>query len=129
MKRILEDEGIELLKDAGRYFLQYDAGAHMVKKKRISITADEAELCQLDVDEMYNIILQYQNDGIYGEDIVYYGTTKKEVRAGETVYSDSFVIPDRSSISEVVCGIHKVLYSDDKSVTVNDVDYCTWTID
>lgn len=32
----------------------------MVKKKRISITADEAELCQLDVDEMYNIILQYQ---------------------------------------------------------------------
>ena len=48
----------------------YDAGAHMVKKKRISITADEAELCQLDVDEMYNIILQYQNDGIYGEDIV-----------------------------------------------------------
>lgn len=24
----------------------------MVKKKRISITADEAELCQLDVDEM-----------------------------------------------------------------------------
>ena len=35
-----------------------------------AITADEAELCQLDVDEMYNIILQYQNDGIYGEDIV-----------------------------------------------------------
>ena len=53
MKWILEDGGIELLKDAGRYFLQYDAG-----------------LCQLDVDEMYNIILQYQNDGIYGEDIV-----------------------------------------------------------
>ena len=40
------------------------------KEKRISITADEAELCQLDVNEMYNIILQYQNDGIYGEDIV-----------------------------------------------------------
>ena len=38
MKRILEDEGIELLKDAGRYFLQYDAGAHMVKKKRIVIS-------------------------------------------------------------------------------------------
>ena len=26
-------EGIELLEDAGRYFLQYDAGAHMIKKK------------------------------------------------------------------------------------------------
>ena len=70
MKRILEDEGIELLKDAGRFFIQYDAGTHMVKKKRISITADEAELCELDADEMYNIILQYQNDGIYGKDIV-----------------------------------------------------------
>lgn len=42
----------------------------MVKKKRISITTDEAEICQLDVDEMYNIILQYQNDGVYGDDIV-----------------------------------------------------------
>ena len=70
MKRILEDESIELLEEAGRYFLLYDAGTHMVKKKRISITADEAELCQLDVNEMYKIILQYQNDGIYGEDIV-----------------------------------------------------------
>lgn len=70
MKRILEDEGIELSEDEGRYFLQYDAGTHMVKKKRISITTDEAEICQLDVDEMHNILLQYQNDGIYGEDIV-----------------------------------------------------------
>ena len=46
-----------------------EAGAHRVKKKRISITTDEAEICQLDVDEMYNIILQYQNDGVYGDDI------------------------------------------------------------
>lgn len=79
--------------------------------------------------ELYVYAKDIWGNCIYGEDIVYYGTTKKEVRAGETVYSDSFVIPDRSSISEVVCGIHKVLYSDDKSVTVNDVDYCTWTID
>ena len=70
MQTILMAEGIELLEDAGRFFLQYDAGAHMVKKKRISITTDEAEICQLDVDEMYNTILQYQNDGVYGDDIV-----------------------------------------------------------
>ncbi len=70
MKLILQDGGIELLEDAGRYFLQYDAGAHMVKKKRINITSDEAYICQLDVEEMYNIILQYQNDGVYGNDIV-----------------------------------------------------------
>ncbi|MDO5650024.1 MAG: hypothetical protein Q4G11_05410 [Gallicola sp.] len=70
MKLILDDEGISLLEIKGRYFLQYDAGEHMVKKKRVLVTNDEAELCQLDVEEMYNIILKYQNDGIYGEDVI-----------------------------------------------------------
>lgn len=50
-------------------YLQYDAGAYVVKKKRIEITTEEAEMCQLDVDEMYKVILQYQNDGVYGEDV------------------------------------------------------------
>lgn len=70
MKLIIEDEGIILLENNGKYYLQYDAGSHMIKKKRIEITNKEAELCQLDVEEMYNIILQYQNDGIYGKDVV-----------------------------------------------------------
>ena len=72
MKLIIEDEGISLLENKGQYYLQYDAGAHMIKKKRIEITNEEAELCQLDVEEMYNLILQYQNDGVYGEDVVEY---------------------------------------------------------
>ena len=70
MKLIIEDEGISLLENKGQYYLQYDAGALMIKKKRIEITNEEAELCQLDVEEMYNLILQYQNDGVYGEDVV-----------------------------------------------------------
>ena len=49
MKLIIEDEGISLLENKGQYYLQYDAGAHMIKKKRIEITNEEAELCQLDV--------------------------------------------------------------------------------
>lgn len=69
MKLLIEDEGISLLEDVEKYYLQYDAGAHMVKKKRIEITKEEAEICQLDFNEMYNIILQYQNDGVYGEDV------------------------------------------------------------
>lgn len=56
MKLIIEDEGISLLRNAEKYYLQYDAGAHMVKK-RIEITKEEAEICQMDVEEMYNIIL------------------------------------------------------------------------
>lgn len=70
MKLIIEDEGISLLRNAEKYYLQYDAGAHMVKKKRIEITKEEAEICQIDVDEMYHIILQYQTDGEYGEDVL-----------------------------------------------------------
>lgn len=69
MRLIIEDEGIKLLENERKYYIEYDAGAHMIKKKRIEISEEEAEICQCDVEEMYNIILQYQNDGIYGEDV------------------------------------------------------------
>lgn len=69
MKIIKEDKGIQLLENEGRCYLQYDAGAHMIKNKRIEITVDEAELCQYIEEEMYNSILRYQNNGIYGDDV------------------------------------------------------------
>lgn len=69
MQLIKEDEGIQLLKIDNKFYLEYDAGAHMVKKKRIEISSDEAELCQYIDDEMYNTILHYQNNGVYGEDV------------------------------------------------------------
>lgn len=69
MRLIIEDEGIQLLEDEGKYYIEYDAGAHMIKKKRIEVLEDEAVICQCDVEEMYNIILQYQNNGIYGVDV------------------------------------------------------------
>ena len=37
MELIIEDEGITLLKNKEKYYLQYDAGAHMIKKKRIEM--------------------------------------------------------------------------------------------
>ena len=70
MRLISEDDGLKLLENQGKFYLQYDAGAHMEKEKRIEITSDEAELCQYDREEMYNMILQYQNDGVYGEDVL-----------------------------------------------------------
>lgn len=69
MQLIKEDEGIKLLKFEDKFYLEYDAGAHMVQKKRIEISSDEAELCQYIDDEMYNTILHYQNNGVYGEDV------------------------------------------------------------
>ncbi len=70
MKIIIEDEGIKLLESHGNYYIEYDAGAHMIKKKRIEISEDEANMCQYDIEEIYNLILQYQNSGVYGEDVI-----------------------------------------------------------
>lgn len=69
MKLISEDMGIKLMENEGKFYLQYDAGTHMIKEKRIEITADEATICQCDAEEMYAVILNYQNNGIYGIDI------------------------------------------------------------
>lgn len=69
MELIKEDEGIQLFESDGKYYLQYDAGAHMIKKKRIEILENEVEICKYGGEEMYNIILQYQNKGVYGEDV------------------------------------------------------------
>ncbi len=64
---------------------------------------------------------------IYG-DSVYYGTTARNVNPGSTVYSDNFVIPNRSQIYKVYCGIHKILYADGSTVTIPNVDYSYWTV-
>ena len=46
MQLIKEDEGIKLFKNEDKFYLSYDAGAHMINKKRIEISLDEAEICQ-----------------------------------------------------------------------------------
>ncbi|MFG6369648.1 MAG: hypothetical protein K1W16_14775 [Lachnospiraceae bacterium] len=69
MQLIKEDEGIKLFKNEDKFYLSYDAGAHMINKKRIEISLDEAEICQYVDGEMYNTILKYQNNGVYGEDV------------------------------------------------------------
>ena len=64
---------------------------------------------------------------IYG-DSVYYSTTMRTVNPGSTVYSDNFVIPDRSKIYKVYCGIHKILYADGSTITIQDIDYGYWVV-
>ena len=53
MRLIIEDEGIKLLESNGNYYIEYDAGAHMIKKKRIEISEDEANMCQYDTAVSY----------------------------------------------------------------------------
>ena len=53
----------------GDIFYNMMLGAHMIKDKRIEIIADEAVVCQHHGSAMYHTILQYQNAGIYREDV------------------------------------------------------------
>ena len=72
MNLIIEDKGFSLLESKGKYYIQYymecSSRTHIIKKKRIEITKEEAELCQLYVKEMFNFILKYQDDGVDVED-------------------------------------------------------------
>lgn len=69
MKKIIEDEGLILLKDENDYYIEYEAGELMVKQKRIKISLEEAEVIKLSPDAMYDIIIEYQDNGIYGEEV------------------------------------------------------------
>lgn len=77
--------------------------------------------------EMYMYATDVWGDRIYGEDI-YRGTTSKTIKPGKSVYSDYFLLPNRSRIAKVWCGIKKVIF-DDGTIRENDtVDYTSWTI-
>lgn len=68
MNEVLEYDGVKLLYDnTNNYYLQYDAGELMVKIKRIKITQEEAKRILNDPSESYNIIIHYQDRGIFGE--------------------------------------------------------------
>lgn len=67
MEVVKENEGIRLIKCKSKYYLEYDAGTHMIKKKRIEISSDEAKACECDDEEMYHTILNYQNREYMGK--------------------------------------------------------------
>ena len=66
-------------------------------------------------------------DKIYG-DKLYYGTSSKTVKPGASVYSDYFLLPNRSQIATVWCGIKKVIFSDGTIRENDTVDYTSWTV-
>ena len=66
MEKILENEGIGLLKSEDQYFLQYDAGELMIKIKNLPITPDEAKAVIARPESSYDIIIDYQDKGEFG---------------------------------------------------------------
>ncbi len=80
----------------------------------------------VDAVELYVYCQDVWGNDIYGT-LVYYKTTQKTIAPGKTVKSDAMVIPDRSKIYKIYCGIHQIKYSDGSFVTINDVDYTNYT--
>lgn len=77
--------------------------------------------------EFYLYATDVWGDKIYG-DTIYYGTTTKTIKPGQSAFSEYFLLPNRTQISQVWCGVKKVVFSDG-TVRENDtVDYSYWTI-
>lgn len=79
--------------------------------------------------ELYIYATDVWGEPIYGEDWVYYETTKKDIAPGQSVKSVDFVIPNRSEIETVYCAINKIVYADG---TVKEAErplnYANWLI-
>ncbi len=69
MDKILESEGIILLKSGEYYYLQYDGGELMVQIKRLPITESEAKTVIKNPELAYDIIIKHHNKGEYGLNI------------------------------------------------------------
>ena len=77
--------------------------------------------------ELYMYATDVWGDRIYGERL-FYGTSTKTVKPGASVYSDYFLLPNRSQIATVWCGIKKVIFSDGTIRENDTVDYTSWTV-
>jgi hypothetical protein len=65
MEVILENSGIELLKDGEKYFLRFDAGELAVQMQELKITSEEAAQVRKNPADAYGIILNYQNKAMF----------------------------------------------------------------
>ena len=77
--------------------------------------------------ELYFYATDVWEDKVYGNSI-YYGTTTKTIKPGSSAFSDYFLLPNRSQIGKVYCGVKKVIFSDGTIRENNTVDYSSWTI-
>ena len=61
MKSIFSDYGIEISKENGRYFLNYDEGELVPRFRTIEISREEAEKARKSPKDAYEVIITFQN--------------------------------------------------------------------
>ena len=92
-------------------YVQWQTADNDKLKVRFKVT-NESETRTVKAFELYVYATDVWDEPLYGDDIVYYETTEKNVEPGETVYSNYIVIPQRKKISKIYGAVHRVLYSD-----------------
>ena len=78
--------------------------------------------------ELWVYPVDAQGQRLCDDNKVYYCITTATIEAGGQVYSNKINLPNGTAISKVYCGIHKVIYSDGTSATVDKVEYFCWKI-
>ena len=78
--------------------------------------------------ELYLYPTDVWGNRLIGSDEVYYHTTTKEIKPGQTSYSDYFTIGDRSETANIYVGIKRVVLTDGTVYEYDDVEYWSWTI-
>lgn len=76
--------------------------------------------------ELYVYAVDTWGNKIYGKN-VYPISTEKNIAPGKKLYSNRISIPNRSRISQVYCGVHKIKFADGTTKTYT-VDYLCWDI-
>lgn len=61
MSVIFSDYGIEISKEDGRYFLNFDEGELVPMFRTIEVTYEEAEKAKLSPKDAYEVIIAFQN--------------------------------------------------------------------
>lgn len=57
----LRDEGMEVIRRDDRYFVRYDAGAHMTAWREDEISVQELARLKMGRNEEYRVLLEIQN--------------------------------------------------------------------
>lgn len=58
--KIYDDHGIEIFEEDKRFFVQYDAGAHMVVNRLDEISEAEAKLAMQGPQDAYHVLISLQ---------------------------------------------------------------------
>ena len=78
--------------------------------------------------ELWVYPVDAQGQRLCNDNKVYYCITTATIEAGGQIYSNKINLPNGTAISKVYCGIHKVIYTDGTSATVDKVEYFCWKI-